>query len=449
MLFSHCKPQHGLLSYILLLLLLLPWATHGFPIVVLVKRYYNDWGTTTASTTRSSARSMRIIVLPQRSHHGALRSTSVLAAAPNGEVVVVATPVLNVNSGEASTMAAAITRDSSDDDDDVVSQHSYFTTPPTPVYIEDTDAYGVMYNANYLRAYDRALHSAWSSSRSGGSLFQRWRRLPTNNNHAWSIVSVDTMRYKASPALGGQYVITGTLVQPQPDTADAGTITTETWDLVMQSVDGKTVYNTATGVQIALPHDDCPTNNSNNNDRRPWLPHAEPLTLPTSSTTTTVVLASSSPDRFPTYRDEWDAHLVSHLPVHTVLKLWERARSNLLGGPDALRRLQCDHGILTVVTGVRNVQLIDYNAAYDAAVAVRPVPGQSVVTVDTATVLKRRGTVIECYHTASLLSHSGKNSVRMAQGVVTLLAIDAVTKRPVTKLPVWVMETILLGSNKQ
>lgn len=25
------------------------------------------------------------------------------------------------------------------------------------VYIEDTDAYGVMYNSNYLRAYERAL----------------------------------------------------------------------------------------------------------------------------------------------------------------------------------------------------------------------------------------------------------------------------------------------------
>lgn len=26
-------------------------------------------------------------------------------------------------------------------------------------YIEDTDAYGVVYNGNYLRAYDRSLHT--------------------------------------------------------------------------------------------------------------------------------------------------------------------------------------------------------------------------------------------------------------------------------------------------
>ena len=37
--------------------------------------------------------------------------------------------------------------------------HTTFHSPSFHVYIEDTDAYGVMYNANYLRAYERALHT--------------------------------------------------------------------------------------------------------------------------------------------------------------------------------------------------------------------------------------------------------------------------------------------------
>lgn len=177
----------------------------------------------------------------------------------------------------------------------------------------------------------------------------------------------------------------------------------------------------------------------------------------------------SSSFTFPTYRDEFDPHLTTHMPLSNIMNLFERARSNMLGGPDALRRLQCDHGILTVITGFTNLALIDDDnddndididddstAAAEQPLLLRLVPGKSAVTIDTGTVVKRRGTLIECSQTASLVDDDNTESTsitsrtngcdgtrqrrrRIAQGVATLLAIDAVTKRPVSRLPDWVL----------
>ena len=38
-----------------------------------------------------------------------------------------------------------------------------FESLPMTVYLEDTDAYGIMFNTNYLRSYDRALHLTTSN----------------------------------------------------------------------------------------------------------------------------------------------------------------------------------------------------------------------------------------------------------------------------------------------
>ena len=63
-----------------------------------------------------------------------------------------------------------------------------FQSSPMQVYIEDTDAYGIMYNSNYLRCYDRALHA-------------------TVDHEGWAIVSVDRQKFAASPGLGQEFVI--------------------------------------------------------------------------------------------------------------------------------------------------------------------------------------------------------------------------------------------------
>ena len=234
-----------------------------------------------------------------------------------------------------------------------------FTTPPMQVYIEDTDAYGIVYNPNYLRAFDRALHQTSFddlSSRDNSSNTTSKTNMPlllsdVLKHEGWSIVAVDTIRYQASAPLGGSFVITGEMV----DTDGFR----ETWNLVMTSVDGKTVYNTATGLQIARPpvlnNDDAAGDDSGVSAH--WLPPTEPLTVKESLSD--LMLQTSGTATFPTYRDEFDPHLASHPPLTCLLKLFERGRSDLLGGPDVLRRLQHEDHVLTVVTGNRDLTLVD------------------------------------------------------------------------------------------
>ena len=96
---------------------------------------------------------------------------------------------------------------------------AHFTTSPMQVFIEDTDAYGVMYNANYLRCYDRALHMVTFGSDETELL---------GAHDGWSIVSVGQQKFSSSPAMGGMFVIEGTRVEASSDS--------EIWDMAMKSL---------------------------------------------------------------------------------------------------------------------------------------------------------------------------------------------------------------------
>lgn len=91
-------------------------------------------------------------------------------------------------------------------------------------------------------------------------------------------------------------------------------------------------------------------------------------------------------DSFTTYRDEFDTHLVGHLPLRNILNLFERARTNLTGGPEYMRQLKENDNLLFVVTGVEDFQLIDEGA--------RCFPGFCVL-VETTFRSKRRGIFVE------------------------------------------------------
>jgi hypothetical protein len=58
------------------------------------------------------------------------------------------------------------------------------------------------------------------------------------------------------------------------------------------------------------------------------------------------------------------------------------------------------------------------------------------VQVTTDYVVKRSGMILECQQTAWVQGY------RMAQGVVTLMALNAQTRRPTSKLPVWLQELL-------
>lgn len=291
-----------------------------------------------------------------------------------------------------------------------------FTTPPMQVYIEDTDAYGIMYNSNYLRSFDRALHMTTTKYNNNYKNNNMGNRDGTNaaypisgNHEGWSIVSVANQRFGASPTLGQEFLIQGQL-QRQQDTE-------EVWDMQLQSLDGSIVYNTVKDLKIQVGNgDDSSTIHSS-------LANIPPFDMATIQPTTI-----RPPDHFPVYRDEIDAHWQGHLPLRNVLNLFERSRSNALGGPEALRRLEQDpiHPVIIVVTSITDLTLVDEGTFL--------LPGQ-VVAVETAMVVKRKGMVIECYQT---LRSTSSPSARLAQGKVSLMMLDAKSRRPTTKLPDWV-----------
>lgn len=238
-----------------------------------------------------------------------------------------------------------------------------FTSPVMKVYIEDTDAYGVMYNANYLRSYERALAAI----------------IPDPD---WSVIHLTNQKFKSSPLLGGRFVVRG--VQHDDDK--------DSWDLIMQCPDTDVIYNTATVTVGSIGCDD----------------------------TDVVSVQNSISTHYDTlHRDEFDPHHPNHLPLRSVLNLCERARSNYKGGPNALRKLQENDNILVVVTGIKDC----YSLKHDSY------PGQSV-RVETEFVPKRLA--CDCRH--FLLDSEGQ---LMAKVIVTLISLNATTKRPTYKEGLW------------
>ncbi|KAL3934580.1 MAG: hypothetical protein SGBAC_009732 [Bacillariaceae sp.] len=261
------------------------------------------------------------------------------------------------------------------------------------VYIEDTDAYGIMYNGNYLKFYDRALYSQ-----------PDMHSVPSPEKE-WSIISLEDQKFIGSPTLGSEFVILGTLKQaPSEDSS--------VWDLKMTSLDGSQTFNSVSNLRVATPAKSTDGRSTN---------FGELSKVPAFDAKGT----QGETNYFTIFRDEMDAHLASQLPLRIVLNLFERARSNLLGGPLDLKRLQEEHGIVVVVTKISDCTLIDEGHVLS--------PGQTG-HVDTQSVIKRKGMIVECFQT--LKSSCGK---RLAQGKVTLMMINKTTQRPTSRIPEWVM----------
>ena len=278
------------------------------------------------------------------------------------------------------------------------------TSPPMKVYIEDTDAYGVVYNTNYIRAYERALHGF-------GSIALSPEGMPMSNElllqqQDWYTVKVEKQRFQKSHALGGDFVVTGT--RRSSSICDYSSPTRqEVWDLEMTDEECGTIYNSAT---LTIGTD---------------LPSPPPLRLDGTILPTTT-------DHFVLYRDEFDINLPGRLPLRNVMNQFERARSNGLGGPDSLRRLQHDDGLIFVVTNIEEAALIHNDAVVCQ-------PGMQV-TVTTAIQVKRRG-MMRFLHTMWAADTVGTLQ-RVAQAVVVLMTLDAETRKPTSALPDWLKDRL-------
>jgi acyl-CoA thioesterase FadM len=90
------------------------------------------------------------------------------------------------------------------------SSSTSFISPKFRIYIEDTDAYGVMYNSNYLRSYERAL-----------SHVPRQNNVQQQqpDNRRMVLTSITNQKFRSSPALGEEYIIRGDLIQVQQKSA--------------------------------------------------------------------------------------------------------------------------------------------------------------------------------------------------------------------------------------
>eukprot|EP00554_Chaetoceros_debilis_P002807 CAMPEP_0194090156 /NCGR_PEP_ID=MMETSP0149-20130528/37703_1 /TAXON_ID=122233 /ORGANISM="Chaetoceros debilis, Strain MM31A-1" /LENGTH=385 /DNA_ID=CAMNT_0038774307 /DNA_START=170 /DNA_END=1330 /DNA_ORIENTATION=- len=343
-----------------------------------------------------------------------------------------------------------LAKESSEHDNNNISTSSTTTPPlssfisePFRLWIEDTDAYGVKFNANYIRSYERALYqfahkhrqlNNWdSSSQQGGVLIQ----YPD-----FYLTKVTNHKFRISPGLGEEFVITGERIEERGldgtsgSTEDDESTETETWSLEMlnyteedsSSEKVKTSplkYNNAV-VTIAAPKK---IDASSKTFIESFI-HDDDMDDPS--------LTILDSQYFALHRDEFDLHMPGIVPIRTALTLFERSRSTFIGGPDALRRMQEDDNLLWVVTSVDDMA-VNTSPGINADI----LPG-TCVRVDSVFELKRKGMIIECKQ--QIVTGSVKDSeVVISQGIVTLCAIDSVKKRP-TKIPEHVRDTLMRNS---
>jgi acyl-CoA thioesterase FadM len=311
------------------------------------------------------------------------------------------------------------------------------------VYIEDTDAYGVLYNANYLRAYERALHLASVSASSGED-----QHLPplgggTLQHSDWFVLGVSEHKFRGSPPLGGEFFVSGQLIEREcsdDDNGVSGDGCIETWRLELSKSphgnENTTIYNTAV-LTIASPTTDGGI-----------PPQFHPLSPPFDRKSSGATVRSS----FKPFRDEFDPNLPFRMPLRNVLNLFERARSDYLGGPDELRRMEVEDGIVWVVTAVDSCELCNIGEAGwesgdgdDSSQFVQCSPFQDV-SVKTNFVAKRGGMVLVCDQTLLVpvrdeILGREKNR-RLAQAQISIMALDARTRRPTRKIPKWFVDKI-------
>jgi len=390
-----------------------------------------------------------------------------------------------------------------------------FTSPETMVYIEDTDAYGVMYNTNYLRAYERALFTFSIDNDNNNDDDNEPRTVVggilSSSRGGWSLVGATHQKFKASPPLGGSFVITGRLVDRSADGWS------EVWDIVMtspatatstnddddDSIKDIVVYNSAMITIVA-------------NGGVTTRTKEQQTTTMLSSTPTPIPYLEKLPEsitcehQFILQRDEFDAGMSTplskhqhhedgtplrsitssspYVPIRNVLNFFERSRSNFLGGPDMLRRMQTEGKIVWVVIRIDDCYLIggggssggdkitnqveggnegelnkiQHSAGGDAGSSSDTYsntyqchPGQNVL-VETNAKARRRNMLFECRQTLYALEDSSslkhpcdqeddEGKVRIAQAIITIMALDADTRRPTSNIPDWIVNILENG----
>ncbi|KAL7537306.1 hypothetical protein ACHAXR_011040 [Thalassiosira sp. AJA248-18] len=345
-----------------------------------------------------------------------------------------------------------------------ITQPTTFNSPTFRVYIEDTDAYGVMYNGNYIRSYERALsHVPRKEEEEEGG-----------NNDRWILSFITDQKFRSSPALGEEYIVRGERMERNNSNDDDAV--EEVWQLEMvtrevgeqQGVDGDESNNT----QEEVVHNSAMATLIRSRTKMA----AASLTMPSTmrSNDTTNNLGKLFEQTYTSYHDEFETHSYYcnehtgddtqgfHIPLRSAMNFFERSRTSYLGGPDVLRKMQLEDDILWVVTSVNDGELLLDSVAFEHqldddnendaeevsindASDLNPTPGGEV-TVQTNFVVKRRGMIIDCQHRlyTAVNSNDGMMNRRLlAQATVTVMALKGSSRRPTSKLPQWVLDRIM------
>lgn len=316
------------------------------------------------------------------------------------------------NSNDIDSFSTLSSSSLSDDDDKKTFATTTFTSSKFRVYIEDTDAYGVIYNTNYLRCYERAMTMFYKDCDRNAGTNNNSSMNDNNNEQRMTLLlsSITDQKFRSSPALGDAYVINGQRIHQSrkktqklqkeydPDSDDNNSSKyidfewDEIWKLEMVSSSSSssnnyvaTVHNSAT-VTFTLSIPKISTNNSSssssssiNDIGRGVSSTKEKKEDPSSSTLRQQQIWNSKIDggngannsdkrnisinemRDIIYQDELNNHYQHNcyiIPLRNAMNLFERSRTTYLGGPDILFKMQHDDDLLWVVTNIKDGQLI-------------------------------------------------------------------------------------------
>ncbi len=363
------------------------------------------------------------------------------------------------------------------------SSSQQFKTKPMQVYIEDTDAFGVVYNGNYIKFYERALqsqcittththdHNENVSNRGNSKAIQQKMPL-TTKTMTKMITHVTNHKFKSAARLGDEFIIHGEMIQEYSLEEEEHSIyyDEQVWDLKMvkhnpSSADNEFVFNTATitlSNKHILQRDSSEQSSLSPSSSTTILAegHAEEKECRKKASKDTPKIVTSS---FQTYHDEFAPMIVTndnfnnnsnnknnnnnedvattmetiyHLPFHSILKYFERVRSNTLGGPEILDKMQVDNGIIWVITSIDDMSISKDFLKYQALLLCSQ---QQDVKVETKSWLKRGGMIVSCDQELCIDVHGV--STCLSKATTTICAVDVKNGyRPTKDIPDFVRE---------
>ena len=332
---------------------------------------------------------------------------------------------------------------------------------PCRVYIEHTDAYQVVYHANYFKFLARGREEALFGAR-GGEIVAALRgrsegggdgRAGDENTDATSplrlvaapLVRASSARFASPATLGDDLIVTSRVMEVD---ARRQTVTFE--QTVVDAATRVARFAATTTVATLFSHPDDSFDGDGDGDG-----DAKRATAPDRSTWR----ALHAVDK--TSRTSVDKTFVTPVTLHReelgrgeygfceadAMRFFERNRTDAIGGSAALARLKDERGIIVVVSGMEDIAfapggmrrlLVAEESEADANAICNPRRMKTVFS-RSATAIKRRGLQIAFAHElVATPSVSGSDAdawlseaVVLARAEVTCTCLSAETGRPV------------------